>query len=526
MAHSWFYQHAGKTHGPVSTEEIKRLARDGLIDARDLVWAEDAIPATAIPASAALDLSGLVLLPGTIPDWLADVAAMERKGPVAPPSAADGIPEWLEDLRLWYGLELFVAAKRTGTPQKTKVARTASTPTQIGPIPDWLKTWMTPKKAAAPTKKRPAAKPSQLAPAADAAPAPPPPAFPPGDAANKPTIPVAAPVHVDTSSMKAPPSGLPAPSLPPSPPALAVPAPEPESKIVPAPASEPRPTSAKSAEADAQQLMTPKKAASPTKMRPAPKPSQLAPAADAAPAPSPPAVPPGDAANKPTIPVAAPRHADTSSKKTPPLASPASCLPPSPPALAGPAPEPENKVVPAPANELRPTNAKSAEAEAQQLPPAEPLESPPPVPSSTVPAASEVTSTAGDPVDLLATKALEETGLDLLTGQILDPDKFQTWKQQNARPAAQGQATEAAVSPFEIFRKGRIAVERWVDDDNNRTWIMSAAGDEVKINPEVQALLREHADVGTEIHDKLLHHMEFIVENRRQYYLAMGDKSV
>jgi hypothetical protein len=131
-----------------------------------------------------------------------------------------------------------------------------------------------------------------------------------------------------------------------------------------------------------------------------------------------------------------------------------------------------------------------------------------------------------DPVDLSATKALEETGLDLLSGQVLDPDKIQTWKQQNARPAAPGQATDAAVSPFEIFRKGRIAVERWVDDDNNRSWIMSAPGDEVKTTPKVLALLREHADAGTEIHDKLLGHLEFLVENCRQYYLAMGDKSV
>jgi hypothetical protein len=412
MAQSWFYRHGGKIHGPVSSEEIKRLARNRLIDAQDLVWPDDAVPAEAIPASAALDLAGLAPLPGATPDWLADVAAMQRKGPIAPPTATDAIPEWFEDLRLWYGLELFVDAKRTGTPQKTKVVRTASTPTQIGPIPDWLKTWMTPKKSATPTKKRPAAKPSQLAPSADAA------------------------------------------------------------------------------QAQA------------------------------------PAVPPGDAGSKPTIPVAALGQVDTSSIRTPPLASPAPSLPPSPPALAVPLPEPESKIVPVPANEPRPTSSKSAEAEAQPLPPAEPPESTPPVPSSTVPSASEVTSAAVDPVDLLATKALEETGLDLLTGEVLDPDKFQTWKQQNARPAAPGQATDGAVSPFEIFRKGRIAVERWVDDDNNRSWIMSAAGDEVKTNPEVLALLREHADAGTEIHDKLLGHLEFLVENRRQYYLAMGDKSI
>jgi hypothetical protein len=39
------------------------------------------------------------------PDWLEDVASQETKGPVPAPAASHEIPEWLEDLRLWYGLE-------------------------------------------------------------------------------------------------------------------------------------------------------------------------------------------------------------------------------------------------------------------------------------------------------------------------------------------------------------------------------------------------------------------------------------
>jgi hypothetical protein len=71
----------------------------------------------------------------------------------------------------------------------------------------------------------------------------------------------------------------------------------------------------------------------------------------------------------------------------------------------------------------------------------------------------------------------------------------------------------------------RLAVERWVDDDQNRSLIMTAPVDKIQANPEVLALLREHADAGTEMHEKLLHHLEFMVENRRQYYRAIGEKS-
>jgi hypothetical protein len=38
MAQSWFYRHQGKTHGPLSPDEIKILAGKGLLDAHDLLW--------------------------------------------------------------------------------------------------------------------------------------------------------------------------------------------------------------------------------------------------------------------------------------------------------------------------------------------------------------------------------------------------------------------------------------------------------------------------------------------------------
>jgi hypothetical protein len=135
----------------------------------------------------------------------------------------------------------------------------------------------------------------------------------------------------------------------------------------------------------------------------------------------------------------------------------------------------------------------------------------------------ETKPAAADAVDLLAKKALEETGWDLLTGQVLDPEQFQKWKQQRAQPTAGGRAALANASILEVFRKARLAVEQWVDDDQNRRWIMDTAAGDIKANPEVLVLIKAHADAGTEMHDKLLHHLEFMVDNRRQYYLAVGD---
>ena len=37
------------------------------------------------------------------------------------------------------------------------------------------------------------------------------------------------------------------------------------------------------------------------------------------------------------------------------------------------------------------------------------------------------------------------------------------------------------------------------------------------------ALIRKHADTGTEMYKKPLRHLEFMIENRRRYYRAVGE---
>lgn len=122
----WLYQHDGKTHGPISADEMKNLAEKGQLDRHDLAWEEGAEQAQAKPASA------IVNFPGTTPDWLPDIAALETKKP----SPTAEVPEWLEDVRLWIGLELVA---KTSEVSKTSVVAPAA-----GAIPDWLDGWLAP----------------------------------------------------------------------------------------------------------------------------------------------------------------------------------------------------------------------------------------------------------------------------------------------------------------------------------------------------------------------------------------------
>ncbi len=115
---------------------------------------------------------------------------------------------------------------------------------------------------------------------------------------------------------------------------------------------------------------------------------------------------------------------------------------------------------------------------------------------------------------------LQASGFDPETGQILDPGKFQKWKQQQVQSASIGKPVSNA-SLFDTFRKARSAIESWVDDDANRGCMLHTDVEEIKRTPEIQAILHEYAGYGEEMCAKLLRHLEFMVENRRNYHKAV-----
>jgi hypothetical protein len=330
MSQSWFYQHGGQTQGPVSSEQMKDLAKKQLLDAHDLIWPEGGDPLGAIPADAALDFSSLTTasvpptaanptpvskepppappaLPsgGNVPDWLRDVASLEKTGPTSPALATvPAAPDYLEDLRLWLALEI-----------------------------------------------------------------------------ARPKVPVQAVA--------------------------------------------PTPTPAKEAV-----LLV-----------------------------------------KPVTPAAA---------GAVPLAKPV---------------------------------ARALTRPAAPTPPKAPVQSKTPAaPASATPRTSDA--------DTVAERARLETGFDITTGRILDPEKFKQWRQQ--RPTGAPAATNGSM--LEAFRKGRILVETWIDDDKNRPRITHGDVQEIKKHKEVQAILAQFSQFGSAMSDKLERHLEFMVENRRKYYRATGGK--
>ena len=141
-------------------------------------------------------------------------------------------------------------------------------------------------------------------------------------------------------------------------------------------------------------------------------------------------------------------------------------------------------------------------------------------PSPTMPVALRVPPVAS--TNPLVEKIRQLSGFDLETGQILDPVKFAKWKQQQTQSGTAGQPAVSNASLLEVFRKGRSAIEAWVDDDKNRSSVMHAVADEIKTNQEIQAILHQYMNYGKGLQEKLLRHLEFMVENRRNYYKAVA----
>jgi len=140
--------------------------------------------------------------------------------------------------------------------------------------------------------------------------------------------------------------------------------------------------------------------------------------------------------------------------------------------------------------------------------------------------ASLAESAAGPPRPLKSLDAiLQASGFDLDTGRVVDVEKFHRWKLQHAQSASVRQRLSNA-SLFETFRKARTAIEAWVDADANHACVMQADPEEIKCKPEIDAILQEYANYGKDMRDKLLRHLEFMVENRRKYHKAMEERRV
>jgi hypothetical protein len=403
MQSLWYYSRDGALQGPFSEEQMEDFAGRKLLRETDLVWRQNSARDSAVPAKAFFHFGSESAPASALPDWLADVelARLEPRQPLLadpPPNHED--PEWLEDLRLWVGLEVFIRAKdQTALPGEITLSAPAHTE-----VPDWLENWNPPAKPKA----------SPLPPAS--APVVP---TPPVPKPALPIAPVATPVVAPVVS--APVTALPVPKSPPS----------------------------------------------------------MAPVATLVSAPTIPAPPLATPVPKP-----------------PPLVTPVAPRVSVPTESAPPAPKPPPSSVPL----ATPYTAKTA------------------------PDVSVAARAVAERLATLAEKMRDESGFDAETGRVLDPVKFRQWQKKQALGTASGQPGTSNASILELFRKSRHAIEAWVDEETNCQCVLHAELDDIRKLPAIVAIIQEGGKFGKELQEKLLHHLAFMVNNRRKYYQAVTEQ--
>jgi hypothetical protein len=107
VSDEWYYTHGDEVHGPVSADELRRLARTGGLLPADLIWSAGVDASTAVPAEAALSLAapaaadpaGSEPAATPVPEWVRDLADVLAEGgdPASLPHAP--FASWLADVR-------------------------------------------------------------------------------------------------------------------------------------------------------------------------------------------------------------------------------------------------------------------------------------------------------------------------------------------------------------------------------------------------------------------------------------------
>ncbi len=109
MIDRWYYTHAGKTLGPVSSAQLRQLATSGQLAPNDLIWPEGGQQSGAVPAQAAVDFPATPTArtpPPPLankPDWLDDIRIAASPSPPPMGGVRGGTtptsPDWLDDVR-------------------------------------------------------------------------------------------------------------------------------------------------------------------------------------------------------------------------------------------------------------------------------------------------------------------------------------------------------------------------------------------------------------------------------------------
>ena len=113
-----------------------------------------------------------------------------------------------------------------------------------------------------------------------------------------------------------------------------------------------------------------------------------------------------------------------------------------------------------------------------------------------------------------------DTGFDAATGRVIDPEKFKSWqKQQRAQKA---QEVGGPPTLQEAYVKARTELSAWLDLPRNRPLILAGDMNAIRQDPGMTRFMQTQQRYGPEMLHKLWAHLEYMVENRRRYFYALG----
>jgi hypothetical protein len=118
--------------------------------------------------------------------------------------------------------------------------------------------------------------------------------------------------------------------------------------------------------------------------------------------------------------------------------------------------------------------------------------------------------------------AARQQGLDPETGRILDPVADARWQRAQAKRRREELRTRPTISIAEVFLDAQRAIQDWVDAEANKPLVLGGDEEAIRNITSVQDLMRRYEPYGPVMQDKLWKRLFFLVDNRRQYYQAMG----
>jgi hypothetical protein len=154
-------------------------------------------------------------------------------------------------------------------------------------------------------------------------------------------------------------------------------------------------------------------------------------------------------------------------------------------------------------------------ADVRQFNEVQPAQAEPPV--ETAPAV-EPTSGAGSAASE-ASPVIEPSGTDEESPSAAQTPAAAT--DSPAVPTARA-CTDRSESLAEVYRRAQSAVHAWADMDVNKPLILAGDPKALRRDVAIQVILQMVERCGPEVVIRLWDHLEFIVDNRRKYYLATG----